>query len=326
MHTPAVRKLNVLFFGAGSMSIPLAALLASAGHRVTTYVRPKTIQRRPKEIPFQVVATGSVLKKAVARPYRPTYVDKLPKTKDYDYVLAPLPHTALSAALPVLSKIHPDVPIVLIGNHWDDFALTDKVLGERYFYGFPHFGGALDAGIWYGSLRSAFSLGEPDGRPSRRLQMLATALADAGLKPTTRTDMRDWFLAHFAFNAGMMAAAIHARGLLEMMRNGEYARLAIRCMREGFEIVRARGVDPDRFQSETGITKLPEFLSACLVRLLSHMAILKITAAHTHTGSEEMCDYAQRVIATGKEFGIATPNLSSTLGALREFRQISKAT
>lgn len=326
MQTPAARKLNILFFGAGSMAIPLAALMESTGHRVTMYVRPKTIPRRPKEIPFQVVATGSVLKKAVTRPYRPAYVDKLAKTKDFDYVLAPLPHTALSAALPMLSKIHPDVPIVLIGNHWDDFALTDKVLGERYFYGFPHFGGALDAGVWYGSLRSAFSLGEADGRTSPRLEILAKALAEAGFKTTVRKDIRDWFLAHFAFNAGMMAAAIQARGLLEMMRSGEHARLAIRCMREGFEIVRARGVDPDRFQSETGITKLPEFLSACLVRLLSHTAMLKITAAHTHAGSEEMCDYAQRVIATGKEYGIATPNLSSTLGALLEFKQIKKPT
>lgn len=318
------QPLRILFFGAGSMAIPLAALLSHAGHRVSMYVRPGSIHRRPRIIPFQIVATNSHLKKAIATPYQPVYVDSLTNMSDFDYVLAPLPHTALAEALPLLKNIAETVPIVLIGNHWDDFALTDEALGEHYFYGFPHFGGSIDNGVWYGSLRTAFSLGEVNGQPSQRVNTLAAALTAAGLKPAIRSDMRDWFLAHFAFNAGMMGAAIQARGLLEMMRSGEHARLAIRCMREGFEVVRARGVDPDRFQSETGIAKLPEFLSACLVRLLSHTAMIKMTAAHTHAGSEEMCDYALRVLATGKELGVTMPNLESTVSAIHEFQKLKK--
>ena len=88
-------------------------------------------------------------------------------------------------------------------------------MSGQYFFGFPFMagGGRNEKGInavISGSKYSKTMLGETTGETTPRIQKIADAMSDAGMKPFISNQIMNWLIPHYAFITGISAGIIKA--------------------------------------------------------------------------------------------------------------------
>ena len=308
MALPLDPGMRILIVGAGSMGVPLGWALSGGGHHVAHHVAGGTAARMPAEFRLQVVDRRG-LPGGQTPTLRPRYVEKI--TSRYDAIFVPIKQHEVASVLPLLHRRGGRADIVFMGDHWDDLELIEDRLPGRYLLGFQHFSGALEGDRWCGTVRRNVRLGEPGGRPSRRLNGLLDALSVAGFVPRPEPRIRDWLQTHFAVNCGFMTAAVVAGGLERLARSNEHIGLAIRLIREALAVARARGARPDLFPAETGLTTLSQWAAVLAVRGAARRSDLRSGGISWRADTTALTSCFRGVVREARRLDVSTPELDA---------------
>src|SRR4030067_2994886 len=126
-------------------------------------------------------------------------------------------------------------------------ALVDALGKERVLVGFPHSAGYFDGHKIHciaGQVedKAAVPFGEVDGQVTERTRWVASVLKTMpGYDAEIRTDMDAWHKTHVALLFPSLGPALYAAGTdnFRFSRTRDLLVLAIRAIREGFQVLRA---------------------------------------------------------------------------------------
>ena len=251
--------MKIAVFGAGAIGGYLAVKLHEAG----AYVR--VIARGPHlaAIRERGLTLNSEGKKTNVR--LPA-TDKAEEAGPQDYVIVTLKAAGLAAAAPQIAKLMgPDTALVTGINgipYWYFYGLEgpwrdrvvesvdpggeiSKLLAPRRAIGCVVYPAAevSEPGVIEHTYGNRFTLGEPDGSKSPRVEALSQMLVKAGLKAPVRTNIRDeiWvkLLGNLAFNP---LSALTASTLARLAFRPDLRAVARSMMEEAAEVAETLGV------------------------------------------------------------------------------------
>jgi 2-dehydropantoate 2-reductase len=199
--------MKIAVFGAGAIGGYLAAKLHQAGTNVSVIARgPHLSAIRENGLTLESDGRTVVV--------RLPATDKVEELGPQDYVIVTLKANALPAAAPQIAKLMgPQTTLVTgvngipywyfygLDGPWRDHVVESvdpggqiwRLLPPRQAIGCIVFQAAevIAPGVVRHTYSNRFSLGEPDGSKSARVEILAQILTQAGLKSPVRTDIRD---------------------------------------------------------------------------------------------------------------------------------------
>lgn len=252
-------KMNVCILGLGAIGGYLAARLARSGLPVCGIARGATLaairerglvlveQGRREVVPLRVVASA-----AEAGPQEVVFLavkaDGLP-----------------AVAAEIRPLLGPDTAVVTIGNGFpwwyffrasasginptlssvDSRGLLWRLLGPEHAIGCVAYPAArvVEPGVVEHVYGTRFSLGEPDGSLSTRVQRVAAMLAGAGLEAPVRQNIRSEVWAKLALNAACNPVSLLTGGTLgDMIGDARVAAVLEGLMRETIGVAASLGV------------------------------------------------------------------------------------
>ncbi|HET90827.1 MAG TPA: ketopantoate reductase family protein [Chloroflexi bacterium] len=236
--------MRILIYGAGVVASFYAAQLARGGHEVSILARGQRLADIQEHgILLEELETG----RRTTTPIKA--VEHLQPDEAYDLVLVIVRANQVSAVLPPLAANQHTPNVVFVGNNVAGPAEMIEALGhERVLLGFGGIGGVRKGPVILHTARpddqpASILLGELDGQVTPRLQWIARHLESAGLEVTFSPHIEAWLKTHVALVSPIACAIYMAGGdnyRLAHTRDGLV--LLIRAVREGFRVLRARGI------------------------------------------------------------------------------------
>jgi 2-dehydropantoate 2-reductase len=237
---------KVLVCGAGPLGSLFAARLQQGGNHVSILARgPRLAELREHGV---VVVDVLTEERTVTRV---DVVERLAPDDAYDLVLVIMRKNHALQILPALAaNRHTPNVLFLMNNAAGPGELVDALGQERVLIGFPGSAGYRE-GYAVHCLTGTeddvadVPFGEVDGRITARTREVARILASApGLGAEIRTDMDAWLKFHVALLFPSLAPALYAAGVdnYRLARTRDLVVLAVRAVREGFRVLRARGL------------------------------------------------------------------------------------
>lgn len=231
--------MKILVFGAGVLGSLYAARLHISGQQVTILARGSR--------QFEIEQDGIILVEEQSRKRfraQPRVINSLAPDDVYDCILVLVRKNQLASALPVLAANSSPMLLFMVNNAAGPGDIIAAVGHDRTVLGFPGAGGAKEGStIYYNivpQLIQPTTIGELDGRRSRRLLTVAAALRQAGFPTVLCANMDAWLKSHIALVCPI-ADAIYAAGgsNARLARQPENIHLMLRAIREGFQALDA---------------------------------------------------------------------------------------
>jgi len=294
---------KILIYGTGVLGSLYAYRLQSAGQDVTVLARGQRLaDLRQYGLVLEDMVTGQRVETKVR------VCDRLAPEEAFDLALAIMGKHQIASVLPALAA-NPNIPNVLfMGNNAAGPDEMIAALGrERVLLGFPLAGGTLEGHIVRyaaGNDRTPARavIGEVDGTNSPRLQEIAAVLESAGFSTSLSPNMDAWLKTHAAAILPL-GAAYFAAGLepLRLSRTRDALVLTVRAIREGFRVLRARGI-PILPARQKIFAILPEGLLVTMFARMLHSKEYQYALAHAPHMRPEL----QRLAADFKELARTT--------------------
>lgn len=305
--------MKILIYGAGPLGSVFAAKLHQGGHDVSILARGKRLADLREH---GVVIHNTVNDEWVTA--RVNVVEQLAPDDEYDVIMVIMRKNNALDILPILAA-NTRVPniLFLMNNAAGPDALVEALGKERVLTGFPSSAGYREGHVIHcltGTEEEPYPIpfGEVDGRITERTRCIAAAFdAAPGLKAEIRTDMDAWHKYHVALLMPSLAPALYACGTdrTRMLRTRDALVLAIRAVREGFCVLRAKGL-PLTPSSLRIFAWLPEPL---LVRFLQkrfaneRMEIAMVR--HANAARDEIKHLTDEFLTLARASKVPTPNI-----------------
>lgn len=236
--------MKVLVYGAGPLGSLFAARLHEGGNEVALLARGQRLaDLREHGIVLIDTQTGV---KTVAQP---RIVEQLVPEDVYDLVLVIMRKNRALEILPILAANQHTPNVLFLMNNAAGPGELVKALGkERVMMGFPMAAGYRRGPVVHYMVgaepgqNAHIPIGEVDGRITPRLQEVGRILASMpGFDAELRSDMDAWLKTHVALLMPSLAPAMRAAGRdnVRMAHTRDLVVLAIRAIREGFNVLRA---------------------------------------------------------------------------------------
>lgn len=251
--------MKLAIFGAGAIGGYLAVKLHQAGADVTVIARgPHLAAMRANGLTLK--SEGETVNVSVRA------TDKAEEAGPQDYVVVTLKANGLAPAAPEIAKLMgPDTALVTgingvpywyfygLESPWRDRVVESVDPGGKLWQLLPPSQAigsivypaaeVIKPGVIEHTYGNRFTLGEPDGSKSTRVEALSQMLVKAGLKAPVRTNIRDemWvkLWGNLAFNP---LSALTAATLDRLVFRPDLRAVARAMMEEGREIAEALGV------------------------------------------------------------------------------------
>lgn len=235
--------MRILVYGAGVIGSLLGGKLATAGHHVSILARGKRLD--------DIRVHGLVLiddfsgRRTAARV---NVVESLMPDDFYDLVIIPVRKDQIAGILPILAANRKVTNILMMVNSSEGPGLWAAALGAgRLLLGFPGAGGAREGHIVRYNIVSpliqATTLGELDGRITRRLRQIQRAFTTAGIPTALSRNMAAWQKTHVAWVSPLANAIYMFSGDPAGLRHSrDGVRLMLAAIREAFAGLRRLGV------------------------------------------------------------------------------------
>ncbi len=303
--------MKILVYGAGPLGSVFAAELYRGGHEVAILARGQ----RLADLREHGVVIHNVINDAwITAPV--TVVEQLAPEDDYDLILVIMRKNAALGILPALAAARraPDV-LFLMNNAAGPEALVAALGKERVLTGFPACAGYREGHVIHCMAGTAeepapIPIGEVDGRITERTRRVAAALdAAPGLKAEIHTDMDAWHKYHVALLMPSIAPALYACGTdrMRLARTRDALVLAVRAAREGFRVLRAKGLPltPRKFWI---FAALPEpLMVALLQRLVANPKMDMALVKHANAARDEVKHLTDEFLALARSTDVPTP-------------------
>lgn len=266
--------MKILIYGAGVIGCTYGWQLEKSGHDVSVLVRKNKeqfIEKNGIKIHCTDFRNGNKIVENIV--FRPKVISTLSANNDFEYIIITINSLHLEEILPVLKESSGRAHIVFFQNIWqDDLENIHKhLVPEQYFFGFPFMaGGGRDKGtihsIISGSKYSKTMLGEINGKVTFRIQKIADAMSEAGMKPFISNQIITWLIPHYAFIATLSTGIIKAGGTMKsFLDNPKIVKKTILSIRNSFHICSRIGIEPKR-EKVNKLYYLPLFISTPIVR------------------------------------------------------------
>ena len=318
--------MKILIFGAGVIGVTYAWQLSEAGCDITLLARPdKAEQLKQNGIQIECLDTRGLKQTLTRTVYRPAIVSELRTEGRYDLIIVAVNSHQISEVLPVLKEKAGQTDILFFSNNWSGIEEIAQVLPpEQYFFGYPFkAGGGRDANgiqtVIFGTRFTDTVLGEKDGTVSARVKRIHQALKKARMNPVISKDIVGYLQAHYIWAAANVGAYMQAGSYQRFASDWRGMRALYLAMREGFEVCRARGVDPARIWP-TSFYYLPLFLLVPFSRMLYRMPVMqRMFEGHVLHSPAEMHAMYYEVLQSGKQHHISMPVYESYQPAVEQF-------
>jgi len=301
--------MRLLVYGAGNIGSLVAARLAQSSQDVSILARGGRLEQiRQRGIQLEDGASGKRTTTSIQA------VPHLDPRDAYDMVLVILPKNRISEVLPVLAANHSTPNVMFFGNNAaGPEALIDALGRERVLLGFPGAAAVPRAGFIRYVITSAreqpTTLGELDGHESARIANVASALEAAGFPVSISSNMDAWLKTH-AVEILPTAAALYGAGgdPARLASDGEALRLMLRCIREGYRVLRANHI-PITPAKHRLFEWLPEALLMRIMRAMMRNETTAIKVGHADQARVEMRLLATELRALIDGSDVPTPSI-----------------
>ena len=305
--------MKILVYGTGPLGSLFAARLQQGGNDVSILARGQRLaDLREHGIVLHDVQTHQ---ETVTRV---TIVEKLAPDDAYDLVLVIMRKNHALQILPTLAaNQHTPNVLFLMNNAAGPGELVEALGQERVLIGFPNTAGYREGHVMHCLAGTeddpAFvPFGEVDGRITPRTHEVAHILESApGFGAEIRTDMDAWLKYHVALLMPSLGPALYMAGTdnYRLARTRDAIVLAIRAIREGFQVLRALGlpVTPSKFKV---IEWAPEpILVPLLRRLLAHELMEVALVRHANAARDEVKHLTDEFLALARTTSVPTPTI-----------------
>ncbi len=302
-----MKKLKVLFFGAGVLGSLYAARFKEAGMDVSLVARGKRVEElREKGIVLQDFKTGE------RTTTRVRVMDGMPEKEYFDVCIVMIQRTHLADALKDLAKNKKIPTFLFMQNTTTGPEEMVEALGrDRVMMGHCNAGGEREDHVVHYMIAAEMPLGELNGEKTERLKRLAEAFKAAGFKNYFSKNIDSWKRYHVALAVPFALAMYNNDSCnYKMAENREDCRRAWRGIKEAFRVLRDRGfpVEPPKFRL---IFAMPEFLVLPLFQRVLKSKVADIgMARHLRNAGEEMGLLAEEFFAIVDRSGVSTPVLN----------------
>lgn len=303
--------MRILVYGAGVIGSVFAAKLQMAPcTEVTILARGERLE--------QIDQYGIVLEEMSSGEREITRVnltDRLEANDAYDWVIVTVRKNQIESVLPPLAANLHTPNIVFLVNNAAGAEEIVRVLGpDRVVLGFPGAGGTLEGHvIKYRVLpfqSQPTTLGELNGKASKRLRRLLPILWQASIPATISHNIDAWLKTHVAI-VSPIANALYAAGgdNYRLAHTRDAVVLMVRAIREGFAVLRALDIpiEPPKYRILLG---LPEpLLVAIMQRRLATPGADLVLARHARHARDEMQALADEFLVLAGRTSVPTPAL-----------------
>jgi 2-dehydropantoate 2-reductase len=307
---------EILVYGAGVIGTLYAARLQNGGNRVTVVARGQRLA--------DIRLYGLALEDVVSHKQSTTHVDtteQLGPDDQYDIALIAVRRDQIASILPQLTANH-CIPtmIFMLNNPIGSSDLAQALGPDRVLLGFPGAGGTREGPLVHYAMiaQQPTTLGELDGKQTRRLRKLVETFRQCGFPTTTSRDMDAWLKAH-AFFVTAVSGAIYMDGgdCHRLSEDKATITLMAKGVREGYSAVRALGLSVQPFALRVLFTWLPPTFALYYWRrfFASEMADY-VFGRHARAASREMRELANDCRSLLAKSRIEAPALRQLYGAI----------
>ncbi|HUT19916.1 MAG TPA: 2-dehydropantoate 2-reductase N-terminal domain-containing protein [Anaerolineae bacterium] len=307
--------MKVLVYGAGPLGSLFAARLQQGGHDVSILARGQRLaDLREHGIVLEEVRT----KERSAT--RVNVVEALAPDDAYDLVLVIMRKNHALQILPTLAANGrtPNV-LFLMNNAAGPEQLIEALGKERVLIGFPGAAGYREGHVVHylaGTPEEPWPVyfGEADGRTTARTTAVAEIIEGGpGFEAQIRPDMDAWLKYHVALLMPSLGPALYAAGLdhRRLARTRDLIVLAIRAIREGFQVLGALGypVSPSRYKALCWIPEpaLVLLFRILLLRVVPEEMIEAALLRHARSARDEVKHLTDEFLALARTTSLPTP-------------------
>lgn len=317
--------MRFLFYGGGVLGSLYAAKLARAGEDVAVLARGRRLaELRSEGLVVEHATRGERIEVRVPA------VASLAEDDPYDWIAVTVRKDQLASVLPVLGRYRGRASMLFMVSNAEGYGEWIRAVGaERLAVGFPGAGGSFDGSrVRYVLAPRALqptTLGELDGRRSRRLEDLAGRLRNAGLPAGLCRNIDAWQRYHVAWVWPVCAAVELAGGdPRRLVASPELLALAARAVREGFAALQRLGFPVTPFHLRAWTALPVRWHVALLARLVEHEAFEQGIVAHALAAREEtawLADELRRVAGRAGTPLAATDDLRRSLARAHAARR-----
>ena len=299
---------KIFFFGAGVLGSLYAARLTQSGLDVTLLARKSRLDDIKKYgIVLEHALTGQ--REVVPVPV----VEHLHENNAYDLIVVLVRKNQLASVLPILASHKATPNILFMVNNPSGYADWANAIGrERLVLGFAGAGGTLVGHVVryvvVSRLLQPTTFGELDGFSSARLKEIMRAFRSAGFPTAMTSNMDAWQKTHVAWISPLANALYRVNCDNHVLaRSPDVVRLAIKAVREGFNVLRALGIPitPAKLRMWEWI---PGSLLVQLLMLWANTNHFRTVAVeHTAAAADEMYQIAEEFRTLAVSASVATP-------------------
>lgn len=305
--------MKILVYGAGPLGSVFAAKLHQGGHEVSILARGQRLaDLREHGVVIHNITNDEWVTARV------NVVERLAPDDRYDVIMVIMRKNNALDILPILAA-NTGTPTImfLMNNAAGPEKFVEAVGKERVLVGFPASAGYREGHVIHcltGTEAEPYPIpfGEVDGRITERTRQIAAVFdAAPGLKAEIRADMDAWHKYHVALLMPSLAPALYACGTdrFRLIRTRDAVVLAIRAVREGFRVLRAKGL-PITPKSLRLFAWLPEPLMVWGFRKRFADKRMDIAmVGHANAARDEMQHLADEFMDIVRTTNIPTPNI-----------------
>ena len=315
--------MRVLIIGAGIIGSIYGWALSASGHRVVHLVRPDRAATLREGMTLDVFDRRKRHKRNFRGVYKLIAVETLPSADNFDLVIVPVKHYALTRTLMEVVPKAGTADFLLLTQNWNGAREIDAILPRtRYIYGDAKAGGAFSGGMLIATL-SALDIGSPVGEPSELAEKVADLFATADIETNLHSDMLHYLWVQYAITAGTWAALIRAGSMESFLNDRNAIVKALRAGCECLEVVRRRGVlvsgYPEAAPFLTNSSLRQEFYVWIMRRMFRHDEYRKRCCAHAFGDPIEIETFYADLISAGHNLGVSMPVMESYAEDIRRF-------
>ena len=303
--------LRILFFGAGALGTLYATRLGRCGHAVSILARGARLD---------AIQTDGLRirsrRRARVDTLVPSTISTLESTSAYDLIIVLVRRPQVDEALAAIAAGGAGDVLVMV-NDARGYVAWRSLLGRRLIVGFAGAIASFDGGtvvydIVPGMLQPTV-LGEPDGRPSARVDRIARALREAGFPVRVRADMEAWQRSHAAWiTPFMLTATASARQGGPI--SADLLRTWVLATQETLtSVARATPLAP---RALGRVPSLPVGLLTLFLRVaLASPSLRRAVVASGAASSDEARALARDLVALAARYGNTLPHLQALVAA-----------
>ena len=301
-----MKKMKVMFFGAGVLGSLYAARLHEAGNEVTLVARGSRLEDLKKHgIVLEQFDTGERTTTKVP------IIDHVPREEHFDLCVVLVQKTQLHEALTAL-KVNPHIPTFLFMNNTAEGPqdIIDVLGRERVMMGHANAGGERIGHVVHYMITQEMTLGELDGSKSERLQRIADTFKETGIAVEISKNVDAWKRYHVALAVPFAFAMYMNQSCnYRLSENRKDVKLCMVGIREAFNVLRTLGypVEPPKLRY---VFAIPDFLLVPLFQKVLKSKIADIgMARHLKNAREEMEQLTKEFMVLVEKSGVDTPVL-----------------